>query len=133
MIHLDEGYIIGGEKTEAGRNRIVPIPPAIPELKDFLQNWINQADAETGRLIPYSPQNFRQKNFRKAMKVCGISDTRLTPHSTRHTFASLSASAGVAPEHLQKIIGHAKFSTTAEIYIHQDFATLQYEMGKIQK
>ncbi|MBQ9898658.1 MAG: hypothetical protein IJM44_04280 [Ruminococcus sp.] len=49
------------------------------------------------------------------------------------TFASLSAAAGVQPENLQKIIGHASFSTTAEVYIHQDVATLIDEMRKINK
>jgi len=132
-IHLNDGYIIGGEKTEAGRNRIVPIPPNIPELKEFLQNWIDQADTESGRLFLHTPQNFRNKNFKKALEVCGISDSRLTPHSTRHTFASLSAAAGMQPENLQKIIGHANFQTTANTYIHQDFETLKAEMAKIKK
>ena len=29
------------------------------------------------------------------------------------------------PENLQKIIGHADYSTTADIYIHKDIAELQ--------
>lgn len=131
-INLEEGYIIGGEKTEAGRNRIVPIPSNIPELKRFLQNWIDIAD-ESGRLYQNTPACFRQKNFKKALEVCGITDKKLTPHSTRHTFASISSSSGVRPENLQKIIGHANFSTTANTYIHQDFETLKAEMAKIQK
>lgn len=31
-VHLNEGYIIGGTKTGAGRNRIVPIHPQIESL-----------------------------------------------------------------------------------------------------
>ena len=57
----------------------------------------------------------------------------LTPHSTRHTFASLSASAGMRPDNLQKIIGHADYSTTAEIYIHKNIAELKDEMSKLHK
>ena len=57
----------------------------------------------------------------------------LTPHSTRHTFASLSASAGMRPENLQKIIGHADYSTTADIYIHKDISELIGEMSKLRK
>jgi site-specific recombinase XerC len=57
----------------------------------------------------------------------------LTPHSTRHTFASLRASAGMQPENLQKIIGHANFMTTADVYIHKDFTELVEEMAKIKR
>ena len=65
--------------------------------------------------------------------LCGIDTSELTPHSTRHTFASLSSAAGLRPENLQKIIGHANFSTTAQVYIHQDIDTLLHEMGKLKK
>ena len=57
----------------------------------------------------------------------------LTPHSTRHTFASLSAAAGMRPDNLQKIIGHADYSTTADIYIHKDISELRAEMSKLKK
>ena len=43
---------------------------------------------------------------------------RLTPHATRHTYASWARQAGVAPDMLQKILGHANYSTTANIYLH---------------
>ncbi|MBR1528619.1 MAG: tyrosine-type recombinase/integrase [Oscillospiraceae bacterium] len=47
-IHLDDGYIIGGEKTEAGRNRIVPIPLNIPEMQpENLQKIIGHANFQT--------------------------------------------------------------------------------------
>ena len=57
----------------------------------------------------------------------------LTPHSCRHTFASLSATAGMKPENLQRIIGHANYSTTANIYIHKDIEELIDEMSKLRK
>lgn len=132
-VRLDGGYIIGGEKTEAGKNRVVPIPPNIPELKTFLQNKINQAEKNTGRLFPYTSQYMRNNIFKKAIELCGLSGRGLTPHSTRHTFASLSVAAGMQAENLQKIIGHANYSTTANIYVHQDFETLKAEMEKIRK
>ena len=43
---------------------------------------------------------------------------RKTPHSTRHTYASWARKAGIAPETLQRILGHANYSTTANIYVH---------------
>jgi len=45
----------------------------------------------------------------------------------------MSAEAGMRPENLQKIIGHAEFSTTANIYVHQDIDALKNEMAKLKK
>ncbi|MCR5601553.1 MAG: tyrosine-type recombinase/integrase [Ruminococcus sp.] len=130
-VHLEEGYIIGGEKTEAGKNRIVPIPQSIPELSAFVHDWCK--DARTGKLFPMTIHKFRTNVFYAALAAAQIDATDLTPHCTRHTFASISSAAGVKPEHLQKIIGHANFNTTAEVYIHQDIKTLISEMRKINK
>lgn len=129
-IHLQEGYIVGGEKTEAGRDRIVPIPPSIPELRSFIADWLS---SPSEKVFDITPQKFRTEIFDAALKEAGIESKGLTPHSTRHTFASLSSSAGIKPESLQKIIGHAKFATTADIYIHQDLAKLIGEMKKITR
>ena len=143
-VHLEEGYVIGGIKTEAGINRVIPFPPNIPEIKDFFRQWIN--GQETNKLIPVGEKYFRDKWFYPALKELGMvrgqcvkkqwkfeDKSHLTPHSTRHTFASLSASAGMRPENLQKIIGHADYSTTADIYIHKDISELVAEMSKLKK
>ena len=143
-VHLEEGYIIGGEKTEAGKNRIVPLPPSIPELREFLIGWIDKAEGE--KLFRKNVKDFRDDIFYPELVKIGLisahlnkdhwifdDESHLTPHSTRHTFASISAAAGMHPENLQKIIGHANYSTTAEIYIHQDIETLKTEMSKLTR
>lgn len=145
-VHIVEGYIIGGEKTDAGRDRIVPIPPNIPELKKFLLIRIEQAEGEY--IFNYPVLVFRNEIFYTTLAKLGMITGRLdkhyhrwifdnkdhlTPHSTRHTFASLSAAAGMQPENLQKIIGHANFSTTANVYIHQDIETLINEMSRLSR
>ena len=130
-VNLESGYITGGEKTEAGRNRIIPIPPKIPEISEFIAGWISETETES--LLNISVAQLR-KNFYKVIADLGLANgEKLTPHSTRHTFASLSASAGMRAENLQKIIGHASYNTTAEVYIHQDFEKLKEEMSKLKK
>lgn len=149
-VHLDEGYIIGGIKTEAGKDRIVPLPPQIPEIKSFVESWYNES--QTQFLLNGDTNNFRKRNFYPALAECGIIppptvtkqksgrntekyDTEITPHCCRHTFATLSADCGMQPEKLQKIIGHAKYETTADIYNHsgQNLAELSNEMKKLVK
>lgn len=143
-VHFEEGYIVGGEKTKAGKNRVVPLPPNIPELSVFLHKWAEETVVE--RLFPITAAHFRESYFYGALIDHGIiqgaekngsyykfNGDHLTPHSTRHTFASISAAAGMQPENLQKIIGHSDFATTADIYVHQDIDTLRLEMAKIKR
>ena len=60
--------------------------------------------------------NYRRRYYYKILEQAGI--RKLTPHSTRHTFASLMARAGVDTLSIQKIIGHSDYATTANIYTH---------------
>lgn len=145
-INFDTHYMVGGEKTEAGRNRVVPFPTEIPEIEQFVARWCEDSEGEV--LINKSVKDIREKMFYPCLAELGLiappikSPTtgkdvyvkpRLTPHCTRHTFASICVEANLKPENLQKIIGHADFSTTANIYVHQDVEQLKREMGKIKK
>lgn len=130
-VHLSEGYVVGGEKTKAGKDRIVPMPPNIPEVSSFLKSWC--CKTVSGKIFPVSNDKFRAEIFDVALLKANIDPEGLTPHCTRHTFASISSNAGVKPESLQKIIGHANYSTTAEVYIHQDITNLIEEMRKIKR
>jgi len=143
-IDFTHGYFICGEKTKAGKNRIVPFPAEIPEIEMFVRSWIT--DDSQKLLLPVSTAKLRHQYFYAALTDLHLAEPisishgiyhfegeHFTPHSTRHTFASLSASAGIQPEALQKIIGHADYSTTAEIYIHQNIEKLKSEMRKIHK
>ena len=143
-IDFQNGYFICGEKTKAGKNRLVPFPSGIPEIEAFVKSWIT--DDSQKLLLPVSTAVLRHQYFYAALtdlhfiepvsishSIYHFKGEHLTPHSTRHTFASLSASAGIQPEALQKIIGHANYSTTAEIYIHKNIETLKTEMQKIHR
>lgn len=134
-IHLDEGYLIGGLKTSAGKNRVVPLSEKIPELSEWLAEWVDEWKEKGNgkRLFQKRTFEFRDEIFDKAMVICGIDKEGYTPHCTRHTFASLSVSSGIRAEELQKIIGHSNFSTTADIYVHADIKKLKEEMNKMEK
>jgi len=43
---------------------------------------------------------------------------KLYPHAIRHTFCSRCFEKGLNPKVVQKIMGHAYYSTTIEIYTH---------------
>lgn len=111
-------YVVGSEKTAAGRNRVIPIRP---EGRGYFQYFAQQAEGPlllsgyTGQRLP---NNFRKRDYYSLLDKLGIE--RKTPHATRHTYASRARKDGIPPEILQKIPGHADYSTTANIYVHTD-------------
>lgn len=129
-VHLSDCYMIAGEKTKAGRNRIIPISD---KVLTFVSELYHQAP-DGGRLIEgYSgskeASNFRNRDFNPTLQKLGI--VGLTPHSTRHTCASLMVAAGIPREQIQRILGHAQYSTTADYYVHANIGQLVDSIGKI--
>ena len=145
-INFGEGYIIAGEKTEAGKDRVIPFPPEIPEIAGFVRTWCEGVPDDVS-LWNMDTNTFRCNVFYDVLDELGMveivsksgtnyrfSDPQhLTPHSARHTFASLSARSGMRPDELQKIIGHANYSVTADVYIHKDINTLRTAMTALKK
>ncbi len=138
-VHLKERYMVGGEKTDAGRNRIIPINE---KIYPFIESWY---DPENKYLLPNTKggkknaRNFREREFYPFLKEIGIlseedEKPRLTPHNTRHTFSSKMVKAGARPELLQKIVGHANYDTTIDTYTHfteEDVAELTSQVNII--
>jgi len=114
--------MIGGKKTEAGRNRIIPIHS---NVYGYIQYFYNKTDkylicnSKGGRM---DEKNFREREYYPLLKKLEIE--RKTPHCTRHTFATMLQASGAKQEDLIKVIGHADYSVTTENYIHQDITTL---------
>lgn len=129
-IHLSDGYMIGGSKTTAGIDRVVPISKRI---EPYISHFYSLAP-DGGLLIEgfdgnRTVRNFREREYYPTLERLKIA--RHTPHATRHTFASLMAGANVRPELLQKIIGHADYSTTANIYVHKNIVELKAAVDQI--
>ena len=66
--------------------------------------------------------NFRKRDYYPLLERLGI--PKKTPHAARHTFASWAVANNIKPELLQKMLGHADYSTTANIYEHFDIDQL---------
>lgn len=120
--NVHETYVIGGEKTEAGKNRIIPIRS---EGRKYFAEFKERAKGEL-LISGYAGQkviaNFRKRDYYPLLERLGIS--KKTPHATRHTFASWAVANNIKPELLQKMLGHADYSTTANIYEHFDIDQL---------
>ena len=122
-IHLKDRYMIGGNKTKAGKNRIIPISKKTePFIKKYYET---NKDKEFliinsfGRQMQYS--NYRREKFDNIMEKFRM-DHR--PHDTRHTFASLMDSAGANKLCIKRIMGHSSPDITDNVYTHKTIQEL---------
>lgn len=114
----------GGLKTEAGKDRIVPVHP---KIKPIIEQWYKTSQGPLyarpdGKA--YNKDTFLKGVWKPCMASLGLPDD-LTPHSARHTFGTRMSAAGARPEDIQKIMGHADYSMTANVYIDQDESALK--------
>lgn len=115
-VDINEWLITGGIKTDAGRDRVVPVHP---KIRPFVRYW---HDTRGPRLVhrdgkPISTDYYRKHIFYPTLQRAGI-ERHITPHATRHTFATLLDRAKVNTKHIQELIGHSDYAITANIYTH---------------
>jgi len=115
-------YVIGGEKSEEGRERIIPIRE---EGREHFAYFAAKAkvmllDGYTGNK---NAPNFRKRNYYSLLDRLGI-DRNKTPHSTRTTYATRAVDEGLSPAVAQKVLGHADFDTTQKYYNKPDAESL---------
>ena len=103
--------LTGGGKTKAGTNRAVTLSPKIKAL-------ISQSAASGGVLFSnngkqWNLKDFTEKCFYPALEQIGIENPvidgrhKYTPHSCRHTFATLMKRVEGSDKDKLELIGHA--------------------------
>lgn len=138
-IDIEKWFIRGGGKTEAGRNRIVPISP---KIQQYVKYFYTKAKLKGQKYLIVNSRgnrldvnNFRNRYFYKTLEDLGIleneNDRHLTPYSTRHTFATLCDRAGIDENLLIKMIGHTTKKTTDKFYIHKTEEDMQKAISSI--
>jgi site-specific recombinase XerD len=115
-------YCIGGSKSDAGRNRVIPIVDTVRPHFAYFSSIATSESFLSGYEGNHDIKNFRERDYYPLLDYLGIK--AISPHSTRHTFASMAVKSGMNRESLQKILGHAKYSTSADIYVHSDIDVL---------
>lgn len=121
--------LIGGKKTDAGRNRIVPVHQKVQKILEgkLAMGGETIICDESGH--PYTTDSFRRRCYYTALDAIGV--RRLSPHATRHTFATRLSAAGARTEDIQALAGHEDYEMTANTYIHQDIDTLRRAIEKM--
>ena len=97
----------------------------------YITYWLTLSGS---RLITRDGQAIRVDYYRKYLYYPTLDKAgvrRLTPHSTRHTFATLLSNAKVPTKDIQELIGHSDYATTANTYTHPDLEVLRNAIEKI--
>lgn len=135
-VDLEAETMLGGLKTDAGKNRIVPIHPLIkPLIENRMKEAIamqseflfNDANGQQGTYMTYDKY---RKRFEKVMNYLKLTHR---PHETRHTFITKAKACNVDEYILKLIVGHAINDITEKVYTHRTIAQLRAEMEKITK
>lgn len=128
-VDLTAGIIKGGLKTEAGRDRIVPIHPRIAEYVrrrvESAKSYLIEKDG-----LPIRQQYFRRSCYYPLLDQLQI-DRAKTPHKTRHTFVSMLDAATTDKRAMAEITGHTDPNFTEKVYSHPDAERLKKVMSEI--
>ena len=126
-INIEEHYMIGGSKTEAGKNRIIPIHPRIETVLNKRYNECSYYLFErNGKKYTYDTL---RTDFDKFMENLGFD---YTPHDCRYTFATRAKEAHLNDNAIKKILGHTIKDVTDGIYVQWSSQLLYEEIIKIK-
>ena len=113
-IFFSGGYIVGGLKTKAGKDRIIPLhDKIIPLVKEQLgdNTWLIQSNRGTA-MTYQNASTYYEKTFTKL-------GMKHKPHDCRKTAVSLMHSAGIPMEVIRVIVGHSGKGVTEKVYLYK--------------
>lgn len=113
--------ITGGTKTDAGKNRVVPIHSKIMPI---VQKRIEQS--KSGYLFEWNGRKLNQTQYRIIWSdLMQQLQMQHTPHECRHTFRSRLDSAGANKVCIDRIMGHKSKGTGERVYTHKTISELR--------
>ena len=138
-VDLDQWLFVGGIKTDAGFNRMVPIHEKIRPIVTKLYNeatklrseyLINCTDSETHHNIKFTYDKYRHRfeDIRSALKL--NPDHR--PHDGRNTFITKAKKYNVDEYAIKYMVGHKIGDITEKVYTERDIDWLSKEIAKIK-
>lgn len=132
-INLEQRYIVGGGKTKAGTDRIVPIHSKIYDLiselasrKDYLFSCDDTV--RTSKKMTYDKYRHR---FDRVVKDLHL-DPEHSPHDGRKHFITLCKKYNVDEYAIKRIVGHEISDLTERVYTERSVEWLLSEVNKIE-
>lgn len=129
-VFIDKQYMLGGMKTAAGKNRIIPIARKImPFIADMYSDggeYIAMSKKDTKPLFTYD--RLRAQIWERSPILSKMAHL---PHDGRHTCATLLSDADINKKTIQLILGHASKDITDRVYTHKTISQLIDAINKI--
>ena len=126
-VYLDEKYMRGGSKTEAGKNRIIPLHERIIPL---VKKWYDKAIEVGSEYLIFNHEykqmlywNYYHEKWEKIIEQLEL-DKKHKPHDTRHTFSTRMDRTPANKLCTKRILGHASKDITDKVYTHKDIEDL---------
>ena len=116
-LFLDDNYLIGGLKTEAGINREIPIHPKIKPLFEKYYNPKNEFlfIQPNGNKVDYDYYLYHYKyNFKELHPEV----SNHTAHDGRHTLRTELKKLNIKDIIINSIIGHSNDDVGDDVYTH---------------
>lgn len=138
-INLELQYAQAGMKTEAGKQRIVPIHSKIKDLvesnykhaveigSEYLLNDVGITHASS-MTMTYDKYSYR---FTKVIESLGLNKEH-RPHDPRKTFITRCKKADVDINALKQMVGHSIKDITESVYTVRDVEWLRKDLEKMQ-
>lgn len=138
-VNLEEDYFIGGSKTDAGKNRKVPIHSRIKPIvekryeqaktieSEYLFNCMEKNNPNE-RKMTYSKYASR---FAKIVKELNLNPEHRA-HDGRKHFITEAKKYNADEFAIKYIVGHEITDITEKIYTEREFSWLKSEMEKIE-
>jgi integrase len=122
-VHLEDRYMIGGLKTDAGRNRVIPIHERVVP-------FIERRLATNNKyLVEFEGHKYSYNTFRTHWKQ--EFGTKHNCHDTRKSCISFLHEKEVPIETIRVIVGHAQKGVTEQRYLKKSIESLVKAINKL--
>ena len=140
-VDLENWTFLGGMKTDASENRIVPIHSRIQDLvlqkyqeaealgSPYLLNWADTNNRNRKNLkLTYARYQKAFERIRDELKL----NPNHRPHDGRTHFVTMAKRYGVDEYAIKYMVGHKISDITEKVYTRREFAWLREEIEKIK-
>jgi integrase len=126
----EENTLTGGIKTDAGKDRVVPVHPKIKYYleKRLAQNGERIICKEDG--TGYSTGYFRTDCYGSCLRMIGVRN--LLPHECRHTFSSMLDNTSASDKTKASLAGHRDHKMDRDVYIHKTVPELREAINQMK-
>lgn len=139
-VNMTDWTFMGGMKTEAGTNRVVPIHPKIRSLvqkrydeavalgSEYLINCTDTHTHRSSYMLTYDKYQQRYNRLRDSL---GLNPMHRA-HDGRNHFITRAKKHGVDEYAIKYMVGHTITDVTEKVYTKREIEWLQAEISKIK-